>query len=122
MQTKAVNDGARQALQEAGGMAGRQAGQVRDAQRRDQARRQLDARARVAANARRAAKDSTAVAYIGEFNSGASAISIPITNEAGLPMISPSNTSIGLTAAAPGTQPGRAREVLPERRRARTSG
>ncbi|MGH2745185.1 MAG: hypothetical protein ACRDN8_22395, partial [Thermoleophilaceae bacterium] len=33
------------------------------------------------ANARRVAQDDAAVAYIGEFNSGASAISIPLLNE-----------------------------------------
>ncbi|HYZ30436.1 MAG TPA: hypothetical protein VE570_15340, partial [Thermoleophilaceae bacterium] len=43
-------------------------------------------------NARKAAQDKSIVGYIGEFNSGASAISIPITNQAGLMQISPSNT------------------------------
>src|ERR671914_3112010 len=33
------------------------------------------------ANARKVAQDDQAIAYIGEFNSGASAISIPILNE-----------------------------------------
>jgi branched-chain amino acid transport system substrate-binding protein len=37
------------------------------------------------------------VAYLGEFNSGASAVSIPILNEAGIMQISPSNTYVGLT-------------------------
>ncbi|MFL5337154.1 MAG: branched-chain amino acid ABC transporter substrate-binding protein [Geminicoccaceae bacterium] len=49
------------------------------------------------ANARKAAQDKSAVAYLGEFNSGASAISIPITNEAGLQQISPANTALELT-------------------------
>jgi len=49
------------------------------------------------ANARKAAQDKSAVAYIGEFNSGASAISIPITNQANLMQISPSNTALELT-------------------------
>lgn len=48
-------------------------------------------------NARKAAQDKTAIAYLGEFNSGASAISIPIINQAGIMQISPSNTAIGLT-------------------------
>ena len=39
----------------------------------------------------------TTIAYLGEFNSGASAISIPILNEAGILQISPSNTYVGLT-------------------------
>jgi branched-chain amino acid transport system substrate-binding protein len=49
------------------------------------------------ANARKAAQDKSAIGYIGEFNSGASAISIPITNEANLMQISPSNTALELT-------------------------
>ncbi|MDQ3739751.1 MAG: ABC transporter substrate-binding protein, partial [Actinomycetota bacterium] len=58
------------------------------------------------ANARRAASDRRAIAYIGEFNSGATAISLPILNEAGILQVSPSNTAIGLTVDGPGTEPG----------------
>ena len=54
-------------------------------------------RARPSANARKAAQDTSTIAYLGEFNSGASAISIPILNEAGILQISPSNTYVGLT-------------------------
>ena len=39
-----------------------------------------------AANARKAAQDDSAVAYIGEFNSGATAVSLPVLNEAGQPI------------------------------------
>jgi branched-chain amino acid transport system substrate-binding protein len=49
------------------------------------------------ADARKAAQDKSTIAYLGEFNSGASAISIPILNEAGILQISPSNTAVGLT-------------------------
>src|SRR5215217_5534045 len=58
-----------------------------------------------AANARKAAQDKGTIAYLGEFNSGATAISLPILNEAGILQISPSNTAVGLTrkqGAAPG--------------------
>ena len=48
-------------------------------------------------DARKAAQDKSTIAYLGEFNSGASAISIPILNEAGILQISPSNTYVGLT-------------------------
>lgn len=51
----------------------------------------------VSANARKAAQDQSTIAYIGEFNSGASAISIPIMNQAGVLQVSPSNTYVGLT-------------------------
>jgi branched-chain amino acid transport system substrate-binding protein len=61
-------------------------------------------------NARRAARDRSTVGYIGELNSGASTMSIPILSLAGVPQISPSNTAIGLTRGGPGTccgEPGR---------------
>lgn len=54
------------------------------------------------ANAKRAAQDPSAVAYLGTFNSGAAAVSIPILNEAGLAMLSPGNTAVGLTSDEPG--------------------
>jgi branched-chain amino acid transport system substrate-binding protein len=53
------------------------------------------------ANARKASQDSKTIAYLGEFNSGASAISIPILNQAGILQISPSNTYEGLTRPSP---------------------
>ncbi len=52
------------------------------------------------ANARKVATDDNAIALLGEFNSGASAISIPITNEAGILQVSPSNTALELTKDA----------------------
>jgi len=49
------------------------------------------------ANARKAVGDDKTIVYLGEFNSGATAISLPITNEAGILQVSPSNTYVGLT-------------------------
>src|SRR4030095_10000032 len=57
-------------------------------------------------NALKAAQDDSTAAYIGEFTSGASAVSIPILNEAGVPQISPANTAVGLTSDDPGAGPG----------------
>jgi branched-chain amino acid transport system substrate-binding protein len=54
-----------------------------------------------AANARKAAADPRAVYYIGEFDDGASEVSMPILNEAGIPQVSPTNTYDGLTTSAP---------------------
>jgi len=57
------------------------------------------------ANALKAAQDKSTAVYIGEFNSGATKISLPILSEAGVPQISPANTYPGLTtkdAAEPG--------------------
>jgi branched-chain amino acid transport system substrate-binding protein len=63
--------------------------------------------AREAENARQAVADPQVVAYIGPLNSGAAKVSIPITNQAGLVHISPTNTWPGLTKVgfAPG-EPG----------------
>ena len=63
--------------------------------------RQLDAGGGQA-NAQKVAQDDSSVAYIGEFNSGASAVSIPILNEVPVAQISPSNTAVGLTSDEPG--------------------
>jgi branched-chain amino acid transport system substrate-binding protein len=65
------------------------------------------------ANARRVAQDKSAGAYIGEFNSGASAISMPILNEAGVPQISPANTAVGLTTNEPGADKGEPDKYYP---------
>jgi branched-chain amino acid transport system substrate-binding protein len=55
-------------------------------------------------NANKAAADKTIVAYLGTFNSGAAALSIPILNGSGpLVMISPANTYPGLTKPGKGT-------------------
>ena len=66
-----------------------------------------------AANARKVAQDDNAIAYIGEFNSGASAISMPITNEANILHVSPSNTALGLTKGGAGAAPGEPDKYYP---------
>jgi branched-chain amino acid transport system substrate-binding protein len=69
------------------------------------------------ANARKAAQDDSTALYIGEFNSGASALSIPILNEAGVPQISPANTAVGLTSDDPGAGPGEPDKYYPSGQR-----
>ncbi|MDQ3237722.1 MAG: branched-chain amino acid ABC transporter substrate-binding protein [Actinomycetota bacterium] len=54
-----------------------------------------------AENAQSAAQDEEIVGWIGPFNSGCAAVEIPILNRAGLGMISPANTYIGLTKPSP---------------------
>lgn len=56
---------------------------------------------RTVANAHQAASDPAAVLYLGEFDSPASTISIPILNQAGVAQISPSNSYGGLTTREP---------------------
>ena len=70
-----------------------------------------------AANARKVAADPKAVYYIGEFNSGASEISIPILNQAGIPQVSPANTYVGLTTDLPGSAPGEPGKYYPTGKR-----
>ena len=71
------------------------------------------------ANARRVAQDDKAVAYIGEFNSGASAISMPLLNEAQppVPQVSFANTAVGLTSDEPGAEPGEPDKYYPSGQR-----
>jgi len=69
--------------------------------------------AAVFANARRAAQDDAAIGYIGEFNSGATAISLPILNEALIPQVSPSNTAVGLTRDGAGADKGEPDKYYP---------
>jgi branched-chain amino acid transport system substrate-binding protein len=73
--------------------------------------------AAVARNAQRAGSDPTTIAYIGEFNSGATEISLPILNRAGIAQISPSNTYVGLTTNKPGSLPGEPEKFYPSGKR-----
>jgi branched-chain amino acid transport system substrate-binding protein len=68
------------------------------------------------ANARKAVGDDNAIAYLGEFNSGATAISLPITNEAGILQVSPSNTYVGLTRSE-GADKGEPQKYYPSGKR-----
>src|SRR6185437_4801922 len=67
--------------------------------------------------ARKAAQDKNTAVYLGEFNSGATAISLPILNEAGVPQISPANTAVGLTSKEPGADTGEPDKYYPTGKR-----
>ncbi len=67
----------------------------------------------VNANARKVAQDDSAIAYIGEFNSGATVLSIPVLNEAGMLQVSPSATAYGLTKSGPGADAGEPAKYYP---------
>jgi branched-chain amino acid transport system substrate-binding protein len=64
-------------------------------------------------NARVAIQDQSTIGYLGEFNSGASAVSIPLLNRAGIAEISPASTAVGLTSAGPGSAPGEPQKYYP---------
>lgn len=59
-----------------------------------------------AENATKVVNDPDAVAYIATYNSGAAEASIPITNQAPMFQISPSNTAVPLTKKNPANPPG----------------
>jgi branched-chain amino acid transport system substrate-binding protein len=65
------------------------------------------------ANARLAAQNKTTIGYIGEFNSGASAVSIPLLSRVGIAQISPSSTAVGLTMGGPEASPGEPQKYYP---------
>ena len=97
-------DAARMALAEAGGEAGGR--EVRAVVLDDTEGGGAVARwtpERAAANARRAIEDSTTIAYIGNFESGATRSSLPITNEARLLQVSPASSAVDLAAPFPGS-------------------
>jgi len=52
-------------------------------------------------NANRAANDDRTIAYIGEFDSGATEIAMPILNEAGILHVSSGSTAVKLTRPSP---------------------
>lgn len=92
-----IADGARLALADAQGRAGEL--RIHAVYMDDASGRGSDAGwspAAAAANARRASEDSAAIAYIGDFDSGATRFSLPITNEAHILQVSPASAAVDL--------------------------
>jgi branched-chain amino acid transport system substrate-binding protein len=52
-----------------------------------------------ATNAKTAAQDTSTIAYLGDYDSGATAISLPLINAAGILQVSPGSPYIGLTSS-----------------------
>jgi branched-chain amino acid transport system substrate-binding protein len=50
-----------------------------------------------ASNAKTAAQDTSTIAYLGDYESAATAISLPLINAAGIPQVSPASPYVGLT-------------------------
>jgi branched-chain amino acid transport system substrate-binding protein len=97
-QSESVVNGEKLALEEAGGKVGKFTIKYKSLDDATAAAGKWEP-GQTSANARKAAQDPSTIAYLGEFNSGATAISLPILNEAGILQISPSNTYVGLTRA-----------------------
>jgi branched-chain amino acid transport system substrate-binding protein len=116
-QTDPLVNGMKLALSQAGNKAGKYAVKFTSLDDSTAAAGKWDP-GQTAANARKVAGDPKAVYYIGEFNSGASEISIPILNQAGVPMVSPANTYVGLTTSIPGASlPGEPTKYYPTGKR-----
>ena len=111
-QTDPMVNGMKLALSQAGGKAGQWTVNYQSLDDSTAAAGKWDP-GQTAANARKAATDPKAVYYMGEFNSGASEVSIPILNQAGLPQVSPANTYVGLTTNLPGSAPGEPQKYYP---------
>jgi branched-chain amino acid transport system substrate-binding protein len=114
-QSQSIINAEKLALKEAGGKAGEF--KVNFAARDDSTAG--DGRApgwdpgKVADNATKATQDSRTIGYIGEFDSGATAVSVPATNEAGFVQISPAATAVGLTKLVPGADKGEPDKYYP---------
>jgi branched-chain amino acid transport system substrate-binding protein len=113
---KSVNQGAAMALEAVGGKAGKYTVTFKILDDSTAAKGSWDA-GQTTNNAHTACNDGSTIGYIGEFNSGASAISIPILNRCDIPQVSPSNTAVGLTFAGNGAAPGEPQKYYPTGKR-----
>jgi branched-chain amino acid transport system substrate-binding protein len=116
-QSEAIVDGEKLALKEVGGKVGKY---KVDYVSLDDSTAQNPGTAdegQTAQNARKAVQDEKTILYLGEFNSGGTKVSLPILNKANIPQISPSNTYVGLTTDAPGSEPGEPDKYYPTGKR-----
>jgi branched-chain amino acid transport system substrate-binding protein len=116
LQTVSVVNGINLALEQRGGTAGKTTVKYTSL---DDSTAQLGTWTpeAIQANVGKVAQDDAAVAYIGEFESDASAISIPLLNEVPIAQISASNTAVGLTSDEPGAGQGEPEKYYPSGQR-----
>ena len=110
--SEAVNNGAKMALQTVGGKVGGYTITFKNLDDSTASAGKWDP-GQTQADARKAVQDKSTIAYLGEFNSGATANSLPILNQAGIPQVSPSNTGVGLTTNDPGADVGEPTKYYP---------
>ena len=111
-QTKAIVNGMNLALEQAGSKAGPHTIKLESLDNSTAQAGTWTPEA-TSANALKAAQDESTAVYLGEFNSGAAAVSIPLLNEGGVPQISPANTAVGLTTDEPGSTAGEPEKYYP---------
>ena len=112
VQSEAAVKGARLALENAGGRVGKFKIAFRSLDDSTAQAAGWEPNA-TSSNARKAAQDKSTIGYIGEFNSGATAVSLPILNEAQIAQVSPGNTAVGITSSDPGASPGEPDKYYP---------
>lgn len=108
--------GARRALRDAGGRAGGRRVRLVPLSSTEPGDALWDPDT-VNANADRARKDPSTIAYLGELDYGGSAISLPITNRAGLLQVSPADGLTSLTRRPPGRPRAGPERYYPHRHR-----
>jgi branched-chain amino acid transport system substrate-binding protein len=112
---EAVAAGQRLALSDAGGQVGRYRVELVELDSSEPDERDWDPD-RVAENAGRAADDPAAIAYLGELGLGASAVSVPVTNEESILQVSPADGLTSLTVPQSGAEAGPERFYTEEAR------
>jgi branched-chain amino acid transport system substrate-binding protein len=108
---RAMVNGQRLALQDAGGTVGDF--QVKFTSLDDSVGPEGWDRDATADNARRAAQDPTTIGYIGDADFGATAISIPVLNQSGIAQVSPAATYPGFTTTEDATEKGEPEKYYP---------
>jgi branched-chain amino acid transport system substrate-binding protein len=112
LQSQAIVDGARMAIEDAGGRIGRfKISFVPLDNTKPEDR--IATNSSVRKNAQRAARDRTTIAYLGEDRSAATKVSLPILERATIAQVSPSNTYVGLTSDGPGAAHGEPDKFYP---------
>ncbi len=115
-QAKAIENGARLALQNRGNKIGKYTVVYKPLDDSLASTGAAD-EGKGAQNARTAVQNKNAIGYVGEYNSGISKVTIPILNKAGIAQVSPANTYVGLTSTAPGHEPGEPSKYYPTGKR-----
>jgi len=111
-QASAIVHGIQLALAQSGGHAGRWTVDYRSLDDSTSAAGGWDPN-QTTANANQAAADPKAVYFIGDLDSAASELSIPILSRAGIAQVSPGSPYAGLTSAGPESAPGEPARYYP---------
>lgn len=115
-QSQAIVNGAKLALEQAGGKVGKYTIDYVSLDDSTPAQGKAD-NATTSRNARTAVTDRRAVAYLGEYDSNATKISLPILNQVGIAQVGPSNTYVGLTTNKAGSEPNEPDKYYPTKKR-----